>query len=157
MATVTLPLAELHCHLEGSIAPPLARRLAARHSINIDGLIGADGRYIWKDFQGFLCAYDAVAALVREPQDYHDVVRDYYARAAASNVAKQLKMPTLILHAANDPFIRILPETRKKIAANPNIQFVESADGGHCSFIAEANGYDGFWAERQIVNFLKRF
>src|SRR5258708_26190459 len=86
MATVTLPLAELHCHLEGSIAPPLARRLAARHSINIDGLIGADGRYVWKDFQGFLCAYDAVAALVREPQDYHDAVRDYYARAAVQGM-----------------------------------------------------------------------
>jgi predicted alpha/beta-fold hydrolase len=80
---------------------------------------------------------------------------DYYARAAASNVVDQIARPALILHAANDPFIRILPESRKKIAENPNIQFVESVDGGHCSFIAEAKGYDGFWAERQIVNYLK--
>jgi predicted alpha/beta-fold hydrolase len=82
---------------------------------------------------------------------------DYYARAAASNVVEQIMRPTLILHAANDPFIRILPETRRKIAGNSNIRFVETADGGHCSFVAEANGYDGFWAERQIVNFLKAF
>jgi predicted alpha/beta-fold hydrolase len=82
---------------------------------------------------------------------------DYYARAAASNVADRIVRPTLILHAADDPFIRILPETRRKIAENPNIRFVESADGGHCSFIGEAKGYDGFWAEQQVVNFLKVF
>ncbi len=86
MATVTLPLAELHCHLEGSIAPPLARRLAERHGINIDGLIGPDGRYVWKGFRDFLCAYDTVAALVCDPQDYYDVIRDYYARASAQGM-----------------------------------------------------------------------
>lgn len=80
---------------------------------------------------------------------------DYYGRAAASNVVEEIARPTLILHAANDPFIRILPETRRKILANPHIRFFETRDGGHCSFIAEANGYDGFWAERQIVRFLE--
>jgi predicted alpha/beta-fold hydrolase len=82
---------------------------------------------------------------------------DYYARAAASNVVEQISVPTRILHAANDPFIRILPETRKKILANPHIGFLEAKDGGHCSFIAEANGYDGFWAEQQIIHFLQGF
>ena len=82
---------------------------------------------------------------------------DYYARAAASNVVGQIAVPTFILHAANDPFIRILPETRRKILANLNIRFVETEDGGHCSFIAAANGYDGFWAEQRIINFLKAF
>ena len=82
---------------------------------------------------------------------------DYYARAAASNVVDRIAVPTLILHAANDPFIRILPETRKKILANPNITFVETEDGGHCSFLAAPNGYDGHWAERQVVEFLRQF
>jgi uncharacterized protein len=82
---------------------------------------------------------------------------DYYARAAASNVVDHISVPGLILHAANDPFIRLLPETRKKIHANPNLTFVEADDGGHCSFIADANGYDGRWAEQQIIEFLRRF
>jgi uncharacterized protein len=82
---------------------------------------------------------------------------DYYSSAAASNVVERITVPTLILHAANDPFIRILPETRKKILSNCHIRFVETDDGGHCSFIAAANGYDGFWAEQQIINFLKDF
>jgi predicted alpha/beta-fold hydrolase len=79
---------------------------------------------------------------------------DYYERAAAANVVDQISVPTLILHAANDPFIRLLPATRKKIASNPNIRFVETSDGGHCSFIGEIDGDDGYWAERQVVDFI---
>ena len=79
---------------------------------------------------------------------------DYYARAAAANVVSDISVPTLILHAANDPFIRILPETRKKIAANPHIRFVETLDGGHCSFVGELNGDDGYWAETRVVDFI---
>ncbi len=80
---------------------------------------------------------------------------DYYSRAAASQVVDRITVPTLILHAANDPFIRILPETRRKIAANPQITFVETADGGHCSFVASPNGYDGHWAEHRVIEFLR--
>jgi uncharacterized protein len=80
---------------------------------------------------------------------------DYYARAAAAPVLDRIAVPALILHAANDPFIRILPETRRKILANPNITFVETDDGGHCSFLAARDGYDGHWAERQVVEFLR--
>jgi uncharacterized protein len=82
---------------------------------------------------------------------------DYYARAAASNTVDRIAVPGLILHAATDPFIHLIPETRRKIAANPNLTFIEAADGGHCSFLAAPNGYDGRWAEQQIVEFLCRF
>ena len=81
---------------------------------------------------------------------------DYYARAAAANVVDRIAVPAFILHAANDPFIRILPETRKKILANPNITFLETEDGGHCSFLAQPDGDDGRWAESQILEFLRK-
>jgi len=82
---------------------------------------------------------------------------DYYERSAAANVVERIAVPTLILHAANDPFIRILPETRQKILANPNISFVETEDGGHCSFLAKPDGDDGRWAESRVVEFLRAF
>jgi predicted alpha/beta-fold hydrolase len=82
---------------------------------------------------------------------------DYYARSAAANVVDRITVPAFVLQAANDPFIRILPETRKKLLANPNITFLETADGGHCSFLGVRDGYDGHWAERQVVEFLRRF
>jgi uncharacterized protein len=84
---------------------------------------------------------------------------DYYARAAAATVIDCIAVPTLILHANNDPFIRILHETRQKIRSNPHITFIETADGGHCSFLAKPNGDgdDGHWAERRILEFLSPF
>jgi len=80
---------------------------------------------------------------------------DYYARSAAANVVDRIAVPAYILYAANDPFIRVLPETRRKIAGNANITFVETDDGGHCSFIAERDGYDGHFAERAVVEFFR--
>jgi len=89
-------------------------------------------------------------------------VDDYYDRASAAHVVDQIAVPTLLLYAANDPFIRITAETRRKIASNPNITFVETNDGGHCAFIGVENrgdGHpdDGYWAELEIVNFLRKF
>jgi len=83
---------------------------------------------------------------------------DYYARAAAANVVDRIAVPGLIIHAANDPFIRVLPDTMKKIRSNPNLTYVETADGGHCAFVGEpdGNGYDGRWAEREVVEFVKQ-
>lgn len=85
---------------------------------------------------------------------------DYYARAAAANVVDRIAVPALIVHAANDPFIRMRPETLRRIAANPNITYIETADGGHCAFLGEPNGArngdpadDGRWAEREVVEF----
>ena len=81
---------------------------------------------------------------------------DYYDRAAAAHVIDRIAVPTFILNAANDPFIRILPETRRNILDNPHITFVETEDGGHCSYLADPNGSsDGRWAESQIVEFLR--
>lgn len=84
---------------------------------------------------------------------------DYYARAAAANVVDRVAVPALIIHAANDPFIRMRPETRERILRNPHITYIETADGGHCAFLGEpdGNGYDGHWAEREVVRFVGKF
>jgi len=82
--------------------------------------------------------------------------QDYYTRAAAARVVDRIAVPTLILHAEDDPFIRVLPETRAKLRHNPHIAYVETARGGHCAFLAEPNGYDGRWAERQAIAFIQR-
>lgn len=82
---------------------------------------------------------------------------DYYARAAASRVLDRVAVPTLILHALDDPFVRLTDETHAKIAANPNVTLIEPAHGGHCAFLAEpdkATGYDGYWAEHTLLRFL---
>ena len=82
---------------------------------------------------------------------------DYYHRAASARVLERIAVPALILNAADDPFIRLLPDSRAKIAANPRITFLESAHGGHCAFLAapdRSTGYDGYWAEHTLMHFL---
>ncbi len=81
---------------------------------------------------------------------------DYYARASSAQVVQNIRVPTLIIHASDDPFIKITPQTAAKIRSNPHITYLESAHGGHCAFLADPNGYDGRWAERQIVEFVRR-
>ncbi len=51
---------------------------------------------------------------------------DYYDRAASAHVIDRIARPTLVIHAANDPFIRILPETRQALLANRHIAYVET-------------------------------
>lgn len=79
--------AELHVHLEGTIVPSLAARLARRNGLALpDDLLagpGAEAGYVFSDFGHFLEQYDHVAGLIRTPQDYRDVVFDYLGRCAA--------------------------------------------------------------------------
>lgn len=76
-------------------------------------------------------------------------------RSGAYRVIKNIMLPTLVIHATDDPFIRLLPATRAKILANPHITLLETSHGGHCAFLAQPNGYDGRWAERQIMHFFQ--
>ena len=80
---------------------------------------------------------------------------DYYYRAASARVVDRIRVPTLILCAQDDPFIRLSPETRARLLANLHIAFVESRHGGHCAFLGRASGDDIHWAEAAVVRFLQ--
>ena len=82
---------------------------------------------------------------------------DYYYRAAAARVVDHIAVPTLILHALDDPFVLISPETLGKLAANPHITLLQTQHGGHCAFLAPpdpASGDDGYWAESTLLRFV---
>lgn len=64
-----LPKAELHLHLEGSIAPTTLVELAARHGVTLTPA-EALARYSYRDFAGFLEAFKWATSLLREPADY---------------------------------------------------------------------------------------
>jgi predicted alpha/beta-fold hydrolase len=80
---------------------------------------------------------------------------DYYYRAASARVVDRVEVPAFILQAADDPFIRLFPETREKILANPNITFVETRHGGHCAYLSSDAGEEIHWAEAMVIRFLK--
>ena len=80
--------AELHVHLEGTITPSLARRLAERNRCMIpDGLISADDQsYYSRDFLHFLTVFDQLSSFIKTPQDYYDLTFDYLRQCAAEDV-----------------------------------------------------------------------
>ncbi len=71
----SLPKAELHLHLEGSIRPATVCALAARHGI----LIAEEEvrrRYAYRGFSEFIEAFKWVTSFLREPQDYALIAHD---------------------------------------------------------------------------------
>jgi hypothetical protein len=81
---------------------------------------------------------------------------DYYSRASAMRVVRNITLPTLIITAANDPFVPPEPFRDPAVTANPNITVVITGEGGHCGFVSTPeNGFDGYWAERRVIEFIR--
>lgn len=81
---------------------------------------------------------------------------DYYAKVASSQFASQIQVPSLILHASDDPFIRMLPQTREALLQNPAVTLVETNHGGHCAFLSQERGSDRYWAEKALFLYLEQ-
>jgi predicted alpha/beta-fold hydrolase len=80
---------------------------------------------------------------------------DYYRRASAMRVIDCVARPSLILSAADDPFVPPHIFEAPAVKNNPHITTVITPHGGHCAFVEAANGYDGYFAEKMVVDFLK--
>ena len=84
-------------------------------------------------------------------------VADYYYRASSLRVIDRIRIPSLIIHAGDDPFIPVAPLHDPAVTNNPYILLLAPAQGGHVAFISadrEADG-DRFWAENRVVEFCK--
>ncbi len=80
---------------------------------------------------------------------------DYYHRASAMRIIDRIAVPTLIITAEDDPFVPSQPFRDPKVTSNPHIDLRISRHGGHCGFVGPRSGEDdGYWAERQIVEFV---
>jgi predicted alpha/beta-fold hydrolase len=82
-------------------------------------------------------------------------------------VIDRVARPSLILSAADDPFVPPEIFDAPAVRNNPHITTVITKGGGHCAFVEDTGqlngssgappsnaGYDGYFAERTIVEFL---
>jgi len=86
----TMPKAELHIHIEGSLEPELIFALAKRNGValaypNVEALRAA---YAFTDLQSFLDIYYAGASVLLKEEDFFDMAMAYFERAAADNVVR---------------------------------------------------------------------
>ncbi|MCX8006959.1 MAG: adenosine deaminase [Coriobacteriia bacterium] len=83
-----LPKAELHVHLEGTLEPELAFRIAERNGIvpPFPDVDTARAAYEFQDLQSFLQVYYAMTSVLRTEQDFFDLAWAYLARSASENV-----------------------------------------------------------------------
>jgi adenosine deaminase len=80
---VSLPKAELHVHLEGTLEPELMFEIGSRNGISLpyDDAAAARAAYHFADLQEFLDLYYAGAAVLTTEQDFYDLTLAYLRRA----------------------------------------------------------------------------
>lgn len=102
--------------------------------------------------------YDMERFIVAPSFDYQDMDRFYYDCSSLYHL-EHIQLPTLIIHAEDDPVIPLLSPTEYKQLHNPNIHYWVTKHGGHVGFINQAKytqqDRDKFWAENRMVDFVK--
>jgi aminodeoxyfutalosine deaminase len=99
---LSLPKAELHLHLEGTVDPPTLAELSRRHptplstdnnrytNLQDSGRVFSEAEahalYQYKDFTGFLLAFKAVTERLRTPEDYELITYRMLQKLRAQNV-----------------------------------------------------------------------
>jgi len=79
---------------------------------------------------------------------------NYYYQASALRVVDRIRIPSLIISAADDPFVPVSIFDAPEVRNNPNIRVEITPHGGHCAFVGERSAdHDGYWAETTIVQF----
>lgn len=81
-----LPKAELHLHLEGTVAPETLVELSRRHDLSPLTIEEARAVYHYSDFTGFLMAFKAVTERLRTPEDYELIAWRMLQRLIAQGV-----------------------------------------------------------------------
>lgn len=84
----SMPKAELHIHIEGSLEPELIFALAERNGVKLTypSVEALRKAYAFTDLQSFLDIYYAGASVLLHEQDFYDMTRAYLERAHADNV-----------------------------------------------------------------------
>lgn len=109
--------------------------------------IDLSGIDTWRTFRKF---DDRVTAPLHGFRD----VEDYYWRSSSRPYLRRIRVPTLIVHARDDPFIDegALPKT-SELSRTTTLEV--SARGGHVGFVAgRIPGRPIYWLEHRIPRFL---
>ncbi len=77
---------------------------------------------------------------------------DYYNKSNSKQFLKDIKVPTLIVNALDDPFLPKPCYPLEEVNKNPWITLLTPKYGGHVGFVSEASTY--YWEEKVIHQYL---
>jgi predicted alpha/beta-fold hydrolase len=103
--------------------------------------------------EGIQSFYDFDDRLTAPLHGYKDA-DDYYRRASSYPHLNKIQIPTLLLHAADDPFMnsRVITEHTEM---TPSVKLELSPYGGHVGFYQPSISKNSYWLERRIPDFLR--
>jgi len=84
----SLPKAELHLHIEGTLEPELMFQMAKRNRINLnyDSVGAVRDAYQFEQLQDFLDIYYAGSTVLLQEQDFYDLTWAYLQKARDNNI-----------------------------------------------------------------------
>lgn len=91
-------------------------------------------------------------------QPYHGFrdAADYYAQASSLPFIEKIRVPTLIIHAKDDPFIPFSSFNDPRLTGNPRVLLLATRHGGHVAFCGRPQpDEDRAWAENRAVEFCR--
>jgi predicted alpha/beta-fold hydrolase len=80
--------------------------------------------------------------------------QDYYTRSSSGGYLHAIRVPTLLVHALDDPFVDERAIPHGVIDGNPQLVTAFVPHGGHVGFITGSPRAPRFWAEREAARFL---
>ena len=79
---------------------------------------------------------------------------DYYTRSSSAGYLHAIRVPVLLVHALDDPFVDERAIPHEAIEGNPHLRSAFVPRGGHVGFITGSPRAQRFWAEREAARFL---
>jgi len=79
---------------------------------------------------------------------------DYYEKCSSRQFLKDIRVPTCIIHALDDPFMfaSTIPEVRELSA---HIDFLLTDNGGHVGFVSGKSPFTAdYWCEKKILEYI---
>ncbi len=80
---------------------------------------------------------------------------DYYARSSALPFVPRIRVPSLIVHAQDDPLVPFKPMLRLEVSRNPMVTTATPLHGGHVAFVSAERNEGRFWAEERLAEFCR--
>lgn len=92
--------------------------------------------------------------LVTAPLHGFEDAQHYYRVSSSNQYLRGVAVPTLLLHAVDDPFLPPAAIPRAEVEANPRMDLLLQPRGGHVGFLQGPLWRPRFWADEQTADFL---